>query len=74
MTTVAFVGLGIMGAPMGIVTAAARDAGVAIPLGGHVAGLVAALNAQGHGRLDHGALLLVDQLSGRGDAPDRDRA
>jgi 2-hydroxy-3-oxopropionate reductase len=51
---------------MGIVTAAARDAGVAIPLGGHVAGLVAALTAQGHGRLDHGALLmLVDQLSGR---------
>jgi len=51
---------------MGIVTAAAREAGVAIPLGSHVAGLVAALKAQGHGRLDHGALLLlVDQLSGR---------
>jgi 2-hydroxy-3-oxopropionate reductase len=51
---------------MGIVTAAAREAGVAIPLGSHVAGLVAALNAEGHGRLDHGALLLlVDQLSGR---------
>ena len=51
---------------MGIVTAAAREAGVAIPLGGHVAGLVAALQAQGHGRLDHGALLLlVDQRSGR---------
>jgi 2-hydroxy-3-oxopropionate reductase len=51
---------------MGIVTAAAREAGVAIPLGSHVAGLVAALAAQGHGRLDHGALLkLVDELSGR---------
>jgi 2-hydroxy-3-oxopropionate reductase len=51
---------------MGIVTAAAREAGVAIPLGGHVAGLIGALQAQGHGRLDHGALLkLVDELSGR---------
>jgi 2-hydroxy-3-oxopropionate reductase len=51
---------------LGIVTAAARDAGVAIPLGGHVAGLMAALKAQGHGGLDHGALLqLVEQLSGR---------
>jgi 2-hydroxy-3-oxopropionate reductase len=60
---------------LGIVTAAAREAGVAIPLGGHVAGLVAALVAQGHGALDHGALLLlVDQLSGRGDTPHRDRA
>ena len=60
---------------LGIVTAAARDAGVAIPLGGHVAGLVAALTAQGHGSLDHGALLLlVDQLSGRDHAPNRDRA
>ena len=52
---------------MGIVTAAARDAGVAIPLGAHVAQLVAALRAQGHGDLDHSALfLLVEQLSGRG--------
>jgi 2-hydroxy-3-oxopropionate reductase len=51
---------------LGIVIAAAREAGVAIPLGDHVAGLVAALKAQGHGKLDHGALLLlVDQLSGR---------
>ncbi|TDV57900.1 NAD(P)-dependent oxidoreductase [Actinophytocola oryzae] len=51
---------------MGIVTAAAREAGVAIPLGAHVAGLVAALHAQGHGDLDHGALLrIVEQLSGR---------
>jgi len=59
---------------LGILTAAARDAGVAIPLGDHVAGLVAALNAQGHGGLDHGALLmLVDQLSGRDHAPNQDR-
>jgi 2-hydroxy-3-oxopropionate reductase len=51
---------------LGILTAAARDAGVAIPLGDHVAGLMAALKAQGHGGLDHGALLqLVEQLSGR---------
>lgn len=51
---------------MGIVTGAAREAGVAIPLGAHVAQLVAALHAQGHGGLDHTALLqLVEQLSGR---------
>jgi len=51
---------------MGIVTAAAREAGVAIPLGAHVAGLIAALRAKGHGDLDHSALLkLVEQLSGR---------
>ena len=57
---------------MGIVTSAAREAGVAIPLGSHVAGLIAALHAQGHGRLDHGALLwLVDELSGRGQAAAR---
>jgi 2-hydroxy-3-oxopropionate reductase len=51
---------------LGIVTAAAREAGVAIPLGAHVAGLVASLRAQGHGSLDHSALLLqVESLSGR---------
>ncbi|GAA4662458.1 MULTISPECIES: 2-hydroxy-3-oxopropionate reductase [Amycolatopsis] len=51
---------------LGIVQAAAREAGVAIPLGAAVAQLMAALNAQGHGGLDHGALLkLVAQLSGR---------
>lgn len=50
---------------MGIVTSAARAAGVALPLGDHVAGLIGSLKAQGHGQLDHGALiLLVDQLSG----------
>lgn len=49
---------------LGIVLAAARAAGVAIPLGAHVAGLVAALRAQGHGDRDHSALmLLVEQLS-----------
>lgn len=52
---------------LGIVTAAAREAGVAIPLGAHVAQLMASLRAQGHGGLDHSALLLlVEQLSGRG--------
>jgi 2-hydroxy-3-oxopropionate reductase len=51
---------------MGIVTAAAREAGVVIPLGAAVAQLVAALKAQGDGGLDHSALLkLVAQLSGR---------
>ncbi len=52
---------------LGIVTAAAREAGVAIPLGSLVAQLMSALRAQGHGSLDHSALLLlVEQLSGRG--------
>jgi len=51
---------------MGIVTAAAREAGVVIPLGAVVAQLLASLQAQGHGGLDHSALLkLVEQLSGR---------
>lgn len=49
---------------MGIVTAAAREVGVAIPLGSHVAQLVASLCAQGHGSLDHSALfMLVEQMS-----------
>jgi 2-hydroxy-3-oxopropionate reductase len=51
---------------LGIVTAAAREAGVAIPLGALVAQLMGALRAEGHGSLDHSALLLlVEQLSGR---------
>jgi 2-hydroxy-3-oxopropionate reductase len=55
---------------LGIVTAAAREAGVAIPLGAAVAQLVGALRAQGHGGLDHSALLLlVEQLSGRTSKP-----
>jgi len=55
---------------MGIVTSAAREAGVAIPLGAHVAQLIGSLRAQGHGGLDHSALLLlVEQLSGRTTPP-----
>ncbi|HEY1916560.1 MAG TPA: 2-hydroxy-3-oxopropionate reductase [Streptosporangiaceae bacterium] len=51
---------------MGIVTAAAREAAVAIPLGAVVAQLVGAMKAQGHGQLDHTVLLKqVEQLSGR---------
>ncbi|MFK4296705.1 2-hydroxy-3-oxopropionate reductase [Arthrobacter sp. GAS37] len=51
---------------LGIVTAAAREAGVAIPLGAMAAHLMGAVRAQGHGSLDHSALmLLVERLSGR---------
>ncbi len=51
---------------MGIVTAAARDKGVVLPLGAVVAQLIASVRAQGDGGLDHTALLkLVEQLSGR---------
>jgi 2-hydroxy-3-oxopropionate reductase len=51
---------------MGIVTSAAREAGVVIPLGALVSQLVAAMVARGDGGLDHSALLkLVEQLSGR---------
>ena len=51
---------------LGIVIAAAREAGVAIPLGALTAQLMGALRAEGHGSLDHSALLLlVEQLSGR---------
>jgi 2-hydroxy-3-oxopropionate reductase len=51
---------------LGIVTAAAREAGVAIPVGAAVAQLVGSLKAMGLGGLDHSALLtLVEQLSGR---------
>jgi 2-hydroxy-3-oxopropionate reductase len=51
---------------MGIVTEAARAKGVAIPLGAVTAELVGSLRAQGHGGLDHSALLkIVEQLSGR---------
>ncbi|MFD7662054.1 2-hydroxy-3-oxopropionate reductase [Streptomyces sp. NPDC059788] len=50
---------------MGIVTDAARSVGAALPVGGVVAGLVAALRAQGDGHLDHSALLRgVERLSG----------
>jgi 2-hydroxy-3-oxopropionate reductase len=51
---------------LGIVTEAARDAGVAIPLGAMAAQLMGALRAQGNGSLDHSALhMLVETLSGR---------
>jgi 2-hydroxy-3-oxopropionate reductase len=51
---------------MGIVTAAARERDVIIPLGALTAELVAALRAQGDGDLDHSALLRgVERLSGR---------
>lgn len=50
---------------MGIVTSAAREAGVVLPLGALVAQLVAAANANGDGGLDHSALLRgVERLSG----------
>jgi 2-hydroxy-3-oxopropionate reductase len=53
---------------LGIVQAAAREAGVVIPLGSAVSQLVAALVARGDGGLDHSGLLtLVEQLSGRAD-------
>jgi len=57
---------------LGIVRDAARQAGVVTPVGSLVAELVAALTAQGHGQLDHSALLMMtEQLSGR--AGDRAR-
>ena len=50
---------------MGIVTSAAREAGVVLPLGAHVAQLVASVRANGGGGLDHSALLKgVELLSG----------
>ncbi|MDA3625102.1 2-hydroxy-3-oxopropionate reductase [Saccharopolyspora oryzae] len=51
---------------MGIVQAAARDAGLTIPLGSLVSQLVAAAVAQGDGKLDHSGLLKqITQLNGR---------
>ncbi len=51
---------------MGIVIAAAREKGVALPLGTVAAQLVASLRAQGDGGLDHSALLRgVERLSGQ---------
>ncbi|MEU3271714.1 2-hydroxy-3-oxopropionate reductase [Saccharomonospora sp. NPDC006951] len=50
---------------MGIAIAAARQAGVSLPMTGLVAQLVASARAMGHGSLDHSALLKVtEQLSG----------
>ena len=51
---------------LGIAQAAAREAGVIMPLGTLVAQLVAALVARGDGGLDHSGLLkLADELAGR---------
>lgn len=51
---------------MGIVTAAAWEAGVVMPVGSQVAQLMSAAVANGLGHLDHSSLLLgVERLSGR---------
>lgn len=51
---------------LGIVTSAAREAGVVVPLGSAVALLVAALVARGDGNLDHSGLFkLTSELSGK---------
>jgi 2-hydroxy-3-oxopropionate reductase len=51
---------------LGILTAAASNTGVVIPLGALVTQLMASLKAQGRGNLDHSALLtVVEELSGR---------
>jgi 2-hydroxy-3-oxopropionate reductase len=54
---------------MGIILDAARDAGVALPVGNLVAALIASARAQGYGQLDHSALLKVaENLAGKGAA------
>ncbi|WP_334173036.1 2-hydroxy-3-oxopropionate reductase [Sinomonas sp.] len=51
---------------LGIVTSAAREAGVVVPLGSAVAQLVSALVARGDGGLDHSGLFkLTAELSGK---------
>jgi 2-hydroxy-3-oxopropionate reductase len=51
---------------LGIVTAAAREAGVIVPLGSLVAELMASAKAVGDGGLDHSGLLRgVERMSGR---------
>ncbi len=51
---------------LGILTSAAREAGVVVPLGALVAQLMASAKAVGDGGLDHSALLRgVERLSGR---------
>jgi 2-hydroxy-3-oxopropionate reductase len=51
---------------LGIVTSAAREAGVVVPLGGLVAQLMASARANGDGGLDHSALLRgVQRLTGQ---------
>jgi 2-hydroxy-3-oxopropionate reductase len=60
---------------MGIVTAAARERDVAIPLGALTAQLVGAVRAQGDGNLDHSALLRgVERMSGRNNVGEGDNA
>ena len=55
---------------MGIVTSAAREAGVVLPLGALVAQLVASTVASGDGSLDHSGLFRgVQRLSGSADVP-----
>jgi 2-hydroxy-3-oxopropionate reductase len=57
---------------LGIVTAAAREAGVVIPVGALVAQLMASARANGDGPLDHSGLLRgVERLSGRPRAGDQ---
>ncbi|HKC29862.1 MAG TPA: NAD-binding protein, partial [Jatrophihabitans sp.] len=51
---------------MGIVTSAAREAGVVLPVGAIVAQLMASARANGDGALDHSALLRgVERLAGK---------
>ncbi|MEP6650864.1 MAG: NAD-binding protein, partial [Lapillicoccus sp.] len=51
---------------MGIVTSAAREAGVVVPVAALVAQLMGSARANGDGGLDHSALLKgVERLSGR---------
>jgi len=51
---------------MGIALAAAREAGVALPVTGLIAQLIAAARAQGYGSLDHSVLLKVlENVSGK---------
>jgi 2-hydroxy-3-oxopropionate reductase len=50
-----------------IVQAAARDAGVAVPVTAQVAQMLVSLRSLGRGSLDHSAILtLIEDLSGRG--------
>jgi len=54
---------------MGIALDSARSAGVALPVTGLVSQLMAAARAQGHGSLDHSALLrVIEQGSGRAES------
>lgn len=56
---------------MGIVTAAAREAGVVTPLASAVAQFIASTVQQGNGGFDHSGLLtVVEQLSGRSKSQD----